>query len=332
MDTLLVTGCAGFIGFHLCRELLVRGLKVVGVDNLNSYYDIDLKKSRLQILKREGNFSYYQLNIQDCQSLNEIFSSYKISHVVNLAAQAGVRYSMQQPQMYIDSNISGFLNILESCRDSKIQHLIYASSSSVYGLNPKVPFSTNDRVEHPISLYAATKKANELMAHSYSYMYKIPTTGLRLFTVYGPWGRPDMAYFLFADKIVKGQPIQVFNQGKMKRDFTYIDDIIECIYRLIDSPPKATRNWEGEPSNSFAPYKIYNIGNSKPVELLYFIEILEKSLDKKAIKDMLPMQLGDMIETFADNDDFTADFDFKPSTSIEKGIERFAKWFKWYYG
>ena len=328
---LMVTGSAGFIGFHLCKRLLDNQFQVIGLDNLNAYYDVKLKQARLQQLKKNKNFIYYQLDIQDTQGLNSIFDSYQISHVVNLAAQAGVRYSIENPKAYIDSNIVGFVNIIESCRHHEIRHLVYASSSSVYGLNSKMPFSTQDRVDHPISLYAATKKSNELIAHSYSHLYGLPTTGLRFFTVYGPWGRPDMALFIFADKIMKNEPIQVFNQGNMRRDFTYVDDIVDGIIRVIETPPKPNPQWNGSPNTSSSPYKIYNIGNNQPVDLLYFIEILEKSLEKKAIRQILPMQLGDVPETFAEIDDLVNDTGFKPTTSIEEGIKKFTEWYKWYH-
>ena len=327
----MVTGSAGFIGFHLCKRLLDNQFQVIGLDNLNAYYDVKLKQARLQQLKKNKNFIYYQLDIQDTQGLNSIFDSYQISHVVNLAAQAGVRYSIENPKAYIDSNIVGFVNIIESCRHHEIRHLVYASSSSVYGLNSKMPFSTQDRVDHPISLYAATKKSNELIAHSYSHLYGLPTTGLRFFTVYGPWGRPDMALFIFADKIMKNEPIQVFNQGNMRRDFTYVDDIVDGIIRVIETPPKPNPQWNGSPNTSSSPYKIYNIGNNQPVDLLYFIEILEKSLEKKAIRQILPMQLGDVPETFAEIDDLVNDTGFKPTTSIEEGIKKFTEWYKWYH-
>ena len=327
----LVTGCAGFIGFHLCQRLLLDGLEVVGLDNLNPYYSVSLKQDRLNRLNAQESFSYYPLDVQDYQSLKDVFQQHNLTRVVHLAAQAGVRYSIENPPAYIDSNIVGFANMLEACCQDQVEHLIYASSSSVYGLNSKIPFSTRDRVDHPISLYAATKKSNELMAHSYSHLYGIPTTGLRFFTVYGPWGRPDMAYFLFANKIIKGEPIQIFNHGQMRRDFTYIDDIVEGIVRVLNHPPKPNPDWNRDPSTSSAPYRIYNIGNNQPVELLYFIEVLEEALGKKAIKEMLPMQPGDVPETYADIDDLVREVGFKPGTSIEEGIARFADWYKWYY-
>lgn len=329
MGKLLATGCAGFIGYHLCEKILAKGIEIVGIDNINSYYSPSLKIDRLERLKKHNHFTYYQLDIQNHQDLNHVFSQHNISHVVNLAAQAGVRYSIENPESYINSNIVGFSNVIEACRQNEVIHLIYASSSSVYGLNSKVPFSIFDRVDHPISLYAATKKSNELIAHSYSHLYNLPTTGLRFFTVYGPWGRPDMAYFLFAKNIMVGKPIKVFNHGKMKRDFTYIDDIVEGIFRMIYNPPHSTTKidqYQNSPS-----YKIYNIGNHKPVELMYFIELLEEALGKKSIKEMVPMQPGDMLETYADIDNLIHDTGFKPSTSIEDGIFQFANWFKAYY-
>ncbi len=328
---ILVTGCAGFIGYHLSGKLLSNGFRVIGIDNLNSYYDVNLKKARLKQLKECEHFIYYQLDIENQHDIIRFLDQTKTTHVVHLAAQAGVRYSIENPKAYIDSNILGFLNILEFCRKKEIAHLIYASSSSVYGLNTKMPFSTHDRVDHPISLYAATKKSNELMAHSYSYLYGLPTTGLRFFTVYGPWGRPDMALFLFAQKIMKGEAIQVFNQGKMKRDFTYVDDITEGVVRLLNNAPNRNPSRDFKPSDSVAPYKIYNIGNNQPVKLLYFIELLEESIGKKAIKQMLPMQLGDVAETFADIDELITDTGFRPNTPIENGINQFVDWFKWYY-
>ena len=328
---ILVTGCAGFIGYHFCRRLISENFEVIGVDNLDPYYSVSLKKSRLNKLKQQKAFSHYLCDVQNKQDLESIFQKHDLKIVVHLAAQAGVRYSIENPRVYIDSNIVGFMNILESCRQLQIEHLVYASSSSVYGLNSKIPFSTQDDVNHPISLYAATKKSNELMAHSYSHLYGIPTTGLRFFTVYGPWGRPDMALFLFANKIMKGESIQVFNHGKMRRDFTYIDDIVEGTFRIMKTSPKPKPNWIGSANESSAPYRIYNIGSNQPIELLYFIEVLEKSLGKRAIKEMLPIQPGDVTETYAEMDDLISEFGFKPTTSIEEGIENFADWFQWYY-
>ena len=328
--TYFITGVAGFIGFHLAKRLLDEDCFVIGLDNLNDYYDVNLKKDRLNIIKQYNKFKFYYADLQDKQALEKIFKENKIDIVVNLAAQAGVRYSIINPDIYIQSNIVGFLNILEMCRHNKIEHLVYASSSSVYGMNVKMPFSVHDNVDHPVSLYAATKKSNELMAHTYSHLYNLPTTGLRFFTVYGPWGRPDMALFLFTDAILNDKPIKVFNYGKMKRDFTYIDDIIEGVVRVLNNPPLSNPNWDKEkadPGTSSAPYKIYNIGNNKPVELMEFIETLEKKLGKKAKKEFLPLQDGDVPETYADIDDLVKDFGFKPNTTIDEGIEKFVEWY-----
>ncbi|MCR4436296.1 MAG: NAD-dependent epimerase [Eubacteriales bacterium] len=332
--TILLTGSAGFIGFHLSNRLLKEGYSVIGVDNLNNYYDVELKKSRLNLLAENKNFSFIKASLEDYNSIQKIFNRKKISVVINLAAQAGVRYSLENPRAYIDSNIAGFLNILEACRHCRIEHLIFASSSSVYGANTHMPFSVHHNVDHPVSLYAATKKSNELMAHVYSHLYNIPATGLRFFTVYGPWGRPDMAYFSFTRAILEGKPIKVFNYGKMKRDFTYIDDIVEGIVRLIPRPPLPNPSWDRDapdPASSFAPYKIYNIGNNRPVELSDFISVLEEHLGKKAVKEYLPMQSGDVEETFADIDDLAADVGFKPSTPLEEGLKRFIGWYRDYY-
>ncbi|NLM45095.1 MAG: NAD-dependent epimerase [Clostridiales bacterium] len=330
----LVTGAAGFIGFHLSKRLLNEGCKVVGLDNLNEYYDVNLKKARLNILKQEENFQFVYANLEDKEAIDSTFKEYHINIVVNLAAQAGVRYSLKDPYTYINSNIYGFMNILEACRHNNVEHLVYASSSSVYGSNEKMPFSTSDNVDHPVSLYAATKKSNELMAHVYSHLYNIPTTGLRFFTVYGPWGRPDMALFVFTKAILNDEPIKVFNYGKMERDFTYIDDIIEGVIRVISNPPKPNKNYDKlnpNPSTSYAPYKIYNIGNNKPVQLMEFIETLEKHLGKKAQKEYLPLQAGDVPKTYADVDDLIRDVGFKPDTSIDEGIGKFVKWYREYY-
>ena len=332
--TILVTGAAGFIGFHLCQALLTRGDKVIGVDNLNDYYDVSLKKDRLEQIQGKPNFRFHQLDLVDQRGIEQLFAQQQFDVVVNLAAQAGVRYSLTNPHAYINSNVVGFTNILEGCRHSVVKHLVFASSSSVYGANTKMPFSVHDNVDHPVSLYAATKKANELMAHTYSHLYGIPTTGLRFFSVYGPWGRPDMALFLFTKAILAGQPIPVFNHGKMRRDFTYIDDIIEGVVRVIDKIPQPNPNWSGDtpdPSSSKAPYKLYNIGNNQPVELLYFIEVLESCLGKKAEKNLLPIQPGDVPVNYADVDDLVKDVGFKPNTSIEVGIERFVTWYRSYY-
>ncbi|MDJ0581588.1 NAD-dependent epimerase [Crocosphaera sp.] len=325
MMKILVTGAAGFIGFHLSQKLLSKGNEIIGLDNLNDYYEVSLKEARLALLKQENNFSFYQLDLANKEGIEKLFQEHQFDVVVNLAAQAGVRYSIENPHAYVNSNIVGFLNILEGCRHSKVKHLVFASSSSVYGENKKIPFSVHDNVDHPISLYAATKKSNELMAHTYSHLYNLPTTGLRFFTVYGPWGRPDMAYFLFTKAILSGQAIKVFNQGKMKRDFTYIDDIIQGIVKVMNKVPQS------DPKTSKVPYKIYNIGNNKPVELLHFIEVIESCLGMKAQKNMLPMQPGDVPMTYADVDDLMEDVGFKPNTPIEVGVKNFVDWYKDYY-
>ncbi|MDZ8238345.1 MAG: NAD-dependent epimerase [Nostoc sp. ChiQUE01a] len=334
MVKVLVTGAAGFIGFHLSQRLLTRGDKVVGLDNLNDYYDVFLKKDRLAQLQERPGFSFYQLDLEDSAAIAELFAEQRFDVVVNLAAQAGVRYSIKNPHAYINSNLVGFINILEGCRHSGVQHLVFASSSSVYGANTKMPFSIHDNVDHPVSLYAATKKANELMAHSYSHLYGLPTTGLRFFTVYGPWGRPDMALFLFTKAILAKQPIDVFNYGKMRRDFTYIDDIVEGVVRVMDKIPEPNIGWSGnapDPGTSKAAYKIYNIGNNQPVELMRFIEVLENCLGIKAQKNLLPLQPGDVPVTYADVDDLVKDVGFRPSTPIEVGIQRFVAWYCSYY-
>jgi len=331
----LVTGAAGFIGFHLCRGLLERGAEVVGLDNLNDYYDVNLKLNRLKQITMERNFKPVRLDLADREGIARLFREEKFDIVVNLAAQAGVRYSLINPYSYIDSNISGFLNIMEGCRHSDVKHLVFASSSSVYGANTKMPFSVHHNVDHPVSLYAATKKANELMAHTYASLYKIPCTGLRFFTVYGPWGRPDMALFLFTKAILEGRPIDVFNYGKMRRDFTYIDDITEGVVRVMERVPEPDPRWSGDDpdsATSYAPYKLYNIGNNNPVELMHFIEALENCLGKKAEKNLLPMQAGDVPATYADVDDLMKDVGFKPETPIETGIQRFVDWYKSYFG
>lgn len=335
LNKILVTGAAGFIGFHLCKRLLERGDEVVGLDNLNDYYDVNLKLSRLKQITMERNFKPVRLDLADRDGIARLFRDEKFRIVVNLAAQAGVRYSLINPYSYIDSNISGFLNILEGCRHSGVKHLVFASSSSVYGANTKMPFSVHHNVDHPVSLYAATKKANELMAHTYASLYKIPSTGLRFFTVYGPWGRPDMALFLFTKAILEGRPIDVFNYGKMQRDFTYIDDIVEGVVRVMDKIPEPDPRWRGDDpdsATSYAPYKLYNIGNNNPVELMHFIEALENRLGKKAEKNLLPMQAGDVPATYADVDDLIRDVGFKPETSIETGIKKFVDWYREYYG
>ncbi len=330
----LVTGAAGFIGFHLSKRLCREGYKVTGIDNINNYYDINLKNARLAQLDKEDLYSFRKIDLGEKELLEILFQKEKFDYIINLAAQAGVRYSLINPYAYIDSNITGFLNLLETCRKYTVQHFIYASSSSVYGANTHMPFSVHDNVDHPVSLYAATKKANELLAHTYSNLYGIPTTGLRFFTVYGPWGRPDMALFIFTKAIIEGKPIDVYNHGKMKRDFTYIDDIIEGIVKLIRHIPQPDSAWNGDrpdSASSFAPYRLYNIGNNNPVELLYFIETLEKEIGKKAIKNFMEMQKGDVPSTYADIDDLQKEVGFNPSTSIEEGIARFVDWYKSYY-
>lgn len=334
MNKVLVTGAAGFIGFHLSQQLLARGDKVIGLDNLNNYYDVTLKKHRLAQLQGKSGFSFYNLDLADREGMTQLFAEASFDLVAHMAAQAGVRYSLKNPYAYVDSNLVGFINVLEGCRHSKVNHLVFASSSSVYGANTKTPFSVHDNVDHPLSLYAATKKANELMAHTYSHLYRLPTTGLRFFTVYGPWGRPDMALFLFTKAILAGQPIDVFNAGKMQRDFTYIDDIVEGVIRVLDKIPEPNITWSGDvpdPASSNAPYKIYNIGNNQPIELMRFIEVLEDCLGRKAEKNILPLQAGDVPVTYADVDDLVKDVGFKPSTPIEVGIERFIAWYRSYY-
>ena len=331
---ILVTGAAGFIGYHVATKLLSEGKEVIGIDNLNDYYDVSLKENRLKLINNHPNFHFEKVSLEDRREIEQIFNVYNPQIVINLAAQAGVRYSLTNPYAYIDSNIVGFMNILESCRHHKVQHLIYASSSSVYGLNTKMPFSVHNNVDHPVSLYAATKKANELMAHTYSHLYGLPTTGLRFFTVYGPWGRPDMALFLFTKAILEGNAIKVFNHGKMQRDFTYIDDIVEGIVRLVDRTAKPNENWSGiapDPGTSIAPYKIYNIGNNNPVKLMDFIEAIEAKLGIEAIKEYLPIQAGDVPATYADVDDLIRDVGYKPNTSIKDGIGSFIDWYRDYY-
>jgi UDP-glucuronate 4-epimerase len=330
----LVTGVAGFIGFHLAKRLIADRDEVIGVDNVNDYYEVTLKEARLAQLQGEPEFVFYKMDLADRQGLARLFLEHQPDVVVNLAAQAGVRYAQTNPYAYVDSNLVGFVNLLECCRHTGIKHLVFASSSSVYGANTKMPFSAHDNVDHPVSLYAATKKANELIAHTYSHLYDIPATGLRFFTVYGPWGRPDMALFLFTKAILEGRPINVFNFGKMQRDFTYIDDIVEGVMRVMRKPPQPNHLWTGDapdPGTSRARYKIYNIGNSQPVELLEFIEVLEKQLGRKAEKNLLPLQPGDVPATYADVDDLVRDVGFKPNTPIAVGIERFAAWYRSYY-
>ncbi len=330
----LVTGAAGFIGFHLCRKLIGRGDVVVGLDNLSPYYDPQLKQDRLSQLKESDRFTFLRMDIADRKGMEQLFRDYRFSTVVNLAAQAGVRHSILDPHSYVDANIVGFVNLLEGCRHSEVGHLVFASSSSVYGANTLLPFSVRQNVDHPVSLYAASKKANELLAHSYSHLYGLPTTGLRFFTVYGPWGRPDMALFLFTKAILDGQPIKVFNFGKMRRDFTYIDDIVEGVARIMNVIPQPSPSWDGnhpDPSVGKAPYRIYNIGNNEPVELNHFIEVIEKCLNKSAKRELLPMQMGDVEATYADVDELVAAVGFKPSTSIEDGVARFIEWYRQYY-
>jgi len=334
MKKILVTGTAGFIGFHVSRRFLEGGNTIVGVDNLNDYYDVNLKKARLALLGKNSGFRFIKADIADRERIAALFKEETPEIVVHLAAQAGVRYSLVNPYVYADSNLTGFINILEGCRHQKISHLVFASSSSVYGANTQMPFSVHHNVDHPVSLYAATKKANELMAHAYANLYNLPCTGLRFFTVYGPWGRPDMALFLFTKAILEDRPIDVFNEGRMSRDFTYIDDIVEGIFRVVDKIPEPGINWNGnnpDPGTSFAPYKIYNIGNNKPAELFEFIRTLEKQLGKKAKMNLLPMQPGDVPKTFADVDDLMKDVGFKPATPIEDGIKHFVKWYREYY-
>lgn len=331
---ILVTGAAGFIGSMLSIKLLERGDEVVGIDNLNDYYDVNLKLARLDRLKNYNRFKFIKLEIADKQAMENLFSKKKVQKVIHLAAQAGVRYSLTHPHAYVDSNLVGFINILEGCRHNEIEHLAYASSSSVYGANTKIPFSTHDNVDHPVSLYAASKKANELMAHTYSHLYNLPTTGLRFFTVYGPWGRPDMSLFMFTRNILEGKPIDVFNYGNHRRDFTYIDDIVEGVIRVIDRPPQTNTDWSGDnpdPGTSQAPYRLYNIGNNNPVNLLTFIEILEKCLNKEAIKNFLPLQPGDVPDTYADVSDLVNDLGYKPTTLLETGINNFVEWYRDFY-
>ncbi len=333
-NRVLITGAAGFIGFHLSMRLLKNGCHVTGIDNLNHYYDVKLKEARLEKLTSFENFSFYKMDISDKKSLEEIFNNTKYDVVVNLAAQAGVRYSIENPHAYVDSNIVGFVNLLEACRHNDVKHLVFASSSSVYGANTKMPFSVHNNVDHPVSLYAATKKANELMAHAYSHLYGMACTGLRFFTVYGPWGRPDMALFLFTKAILEEKPIKIFNHGRMQRDFTYIDDITEGVVRIMARLPEPDPTWNGDnpdPGTSYARYKIYNIGNNNPVELMEFIGVIEKVLGKKAKKEFLDLQPGDVPATYADIDDLIKDVGFKPETTIETGIKQFILWYNDYY-
>jgi len=342
---ILVTGTAGFIGFHLAQRLIARGNEVIGIDSINDYYDINVKYGRLeehgiekndivygQIIKSKkySNYSFMKLNLEDRDKINKLFTDNKFDKVCNLAAQAGVRYSLVNPYAYIDSNIVGYINVLEASRQNDIKHFVYASSSSVYGANESLPFSTSDNIDHPISLYAATKKADELMAHSYSHLFNLPTTGLRFFTVYGPWGRPDMALFLFTKAILENKPINVFNNGEMVRDFTYVDDIVEGIVRVLDNPPKGNPSWSGktpDPADSKAPYKVYNIGNNAPVKLMDFITAIEEKIGKTAQKNMMPLQAGDVVATYANVDDLIRDLDYKPETTIKEGVDKFIDWY-----
>jgi UDP-glucuronate 4-epimerase len=332
-DPVLVTGAAGFIGFHVCRRLLAQGRSVVGVDSLNAYYDPALKEARRAALAKSAGFDFINLDLADRAAVEALFRKHRFPYVVHLAAQAGVRYSLTHPHAYVDANLQGFVNVLEGCRHHGCRHLVFASSSSVYGANTKLPFRTSDNVDHPISLYAASKKANELMAHSYAHLYRLPATGLRFFTVYGPWGRPDMAMWIFASKILAGQPIPLFNRGQMQRDFTFVDDVVESVVRLIDRPAEPDPTWSGlnpNPARSAAPWRVYNIGNNAPVELMQVVRLLEDNLGRKAECELLPMQPGDVPATYADVDDLMRDVGFKPSTSIEDGIRQFVAWYRDY--
>ncbi len=332
---ILVTGAAGFIGSAVSRVLLDRGDAVVGLDDLNDYYDVTLKEARLARLQPAERFRFVKMDVADRPGMEELFAGEGFDRVVHLAAQAGVRYSLENPHAYVDSNLVGFMNILEGCRHGGVKHLVYASSSSVYGANRGMPFSVHDNVDHPLSMYAASKKANELMAHTYSHLYGLPTTGLRFFTVYGPWGRPDMALFLFTRKILAGEPIDVFNYGRHRRDFTYVDDIVEGVIRTLDHVASPNPEWDGnnpDPGTSLAPYRVYNIGNNRPVELLHYIEVLEEALGRKAERNLLPLQPGDVPDTYADVDDLVQDVDYRPSTPVEVGVRRFVDWYREYYG
>jgi UDP-glucuronate 4-epimerase len=333
-SAVLVTGAAGFIGFHVAQRLLSDGRKVVGLDVLNHYYDPKLKEARLEILKRHRDFTFVKLDLTDRAATKSLFAQHRFPAVIHLAAQAGVRYSLEHPHAYTDANVEGFVNVLEGCRHNACGHLLFASSSSVYGANTRLPFSVRDNVDHPISLYAASKKANELMAHAYSHLYRIPATGVRFFTVYGPWGRPDMAMFLFARAIVDGTPIKLFNHGKMRRDFTFVEDVSEAVVRLLERPPQGNPNWSGDqpdPATSAAPWKIYNIGNNNPEELLHVVSLLEKEFGRTVIKEMLPIQPGDVPATYADIADLEREIGFRPTTKIEDGVARFAKWYRDYH-
>jgi UDP-glucuronate 4-epimerase len=335
VDAVLVTGAAGFIGFHLARRLSEQGRPVLGLDNISDYYNPRLKEDRIAYLSRYPDFRFFRVDVSDRAAVADFFAKHRFSRVVHLAAQAGVRYSLVNPHAYVDANLQGFLNILEGCRHQGCDHLVFASSSSVYGANTRLPFSVRDNVDHPVSLYAASKKANELMAHSYSHLYGLPVTGLRFFTVYGPWGRPDMAMFIFADAIIQQKPLKLFNFGKMKRDFTFVDDVIEVLVRLIERPPAPNPDWSPDlpdPSVSSAPYRIYNVGNNSPVEVTRVVDLLEARLGRKAIRELVPIQPGDVPATYAEVDDLMRDFGFKPETPIEVGIERFVEWYRGYNG
>lgn len=334
VPTVLVTGSAGFIGFHLCKKLLSNGYRVVGFDNVNDYYDVNIKEARLAILRQSPQFTFVKGDVKEYAALKQLAAEYAFDYVVNLAAQAGVRYSITNPQAYLDSNVQGFLNILELCRHHGVKHLVYASSSSVYGANKAMPFSVRQNVDHPLSLYAAFKKANELMAHSYAVLYNLPSTGLRFFNVYGPFGRPDMALFIFTKSILEGKPIDVYNEGHMKRDFTYVDDIVEGIARVVPRIASPDGTWDGMKPNaatSFAPYRLYNIGNHSPVNLLYFIQLIEQRLNRKAILNLQPLQVGDVPDSFADVDELMNDVGFAPNTPIETGVANFVDWYVNFY-
>ena len=334
-EEILITGSAGFIGFHLSRKLMENGYRVIGLDSINDYYEVTLKESRNEILRKYDNYTFYHQNLEDFEGLKKIFKDHSITRVVNLAAQAGVRYSLTNPHAYLNANLEGFLNILEVCRHARVKHLLYASSSSVYGANTSIPFKVGDSVDHPVSLYAASKKSNELMAHTYASSFGLPVTGLRFFTVYGPWGRPDMALFLFTKAILNNQPINVFNHGKMQRDFTYVGDIVEGIFRLMDHIPQGDKNWNGDrpnPATSFAPYQLFNIGNNSPVALMDFIAAIENELGMKAEKNYMDLQTGDVPSTFADVGALKKAVNYQPGTSIEVGVKKFISWYKEYYG
>ncbi len=332
---ILVTGAAGFIGSHVAARLLDDGHRVVGIDNLSPYYDVSLKEARLDRLRPNPLFEFSPIDVADRERVARLFTDNRFDRVIHLAAQAGVRYSLENPAAYIDSNVVGFANVLEGCRHSKVGHLVFASSSSVYGANRKMPFSTHDGVDHPVSLYAATKKSNELLAHTYAHLFGLPVTGLRFFTVYGPWGRPDMSYFLFTRAILEGKPIQVFNGGRMRRDFTYVDDVVEGVVRVMNTLPEPNTDWNAEdpdPPTSYAPYRIYNIGNHQPVQLMAFIEAIESALGKEAVKEMRPLQPGDVVDTYADVSDLQAAIGFVPATPMEEGVRRFVAWYRGFYG